>query len=117
MEETAVHPVTLTDANYNDEVKKFPGVVLVDYWAEWCPPCHIMAPHIDTLAAKYAKNEKVKIGKMDADANGNTTMEERVMSLPTFKLFVNGEVVDEVVGAVAIDQLDQMISKNLGAAA
>jgi len=117
MEQTAEHhTVILTDDSYTAEVKEFQGVVLVDYWAEWCPPCHVMAPRIEELAVKYAGNPHVKIAKLDVEAQAKAAMDERVMSLPTFRVFKAGAVVDEAVGAMPIENLVQLIEKNIQAA-
>lgn len=117
MEETAAsHVVQLTDATYDAEVRQFPGLVLVDYWADWCHPCHIMAPRVEELAAKFARNDQVKIAKLNVDEHAQTAMDERVMSLPTFKLFKGGELIDEMVGAGSPDALEQFLMKHVGSA-
>ena len=116
MEETHA-AVTLTDANFTAEVKTFSGLVLVDFWAEWCGPCRVMGPEVEALAKKYAGNPNIKVAKLDVDANQETSMEYRVMSLPTFKLFRGGQVVDEVIGAVPSTELDKMIARLLPQAA
>jgi thioredoxin 1 len=121
MEDTAQTPqahayVEATDANYEQEVLQFPGVVLVDYWADWCHPCHAMAPHVEALAAEYAGRDDVKIVKIDVDTNEATAMQERVMSLPTFKIFKNGAVVDEMIGAGGSEALKAFLVRNLPAA-
>src|SRR4051812_15936081 len=105
--------ITLTDANFDQEVMKFPGVVFVDFWAAWCGPCLLMAPRIEELARKYASNPNVKIAKMDVDAELQTSQALRILSLPTFKVYVNGQEVDEFVGAVNIEVLDQIITRAL----
>lgn len=124
MEETntastaATHAATvLTDDNFAAEVTSFKGLVLVDFWAEWCTPCHIMAPRVEELATKYAGNKTVKVGKMDVDNNQNVSFEQRVMSLPTFRLFKDGEVIDELIGARPTEDLDELIKRNLTPAA
>jgi thioredoxin 1 len=104
--------VTLTDANYKAEVKDYDGLVLVDYWADWCTPCKIMAPAVEEIAKKY-KAQGVKVGKIDVDNNQETSMAERIMSLPTFRLFYKGEVVDEVIGSVGGPALEQIIIRKL----
>ncbi|MBU6389563.1 thioredoxin [Patescibacteria group bacterium] len=109
-EETAI---TLTSANFDSEVLQFPGVVLVDFWATWCPPCRIMAPHVENLVEKYKGNQKVKIGKLDVDENNDISERYRVLSIPTFKVFVAGEPLDQRIGAVAPSELDSMIEQAL----
>lgn len=109
--------LTLTDANFEQEVASFPGIVLVDFWAAWCGPCLAMAPHVDALAKKYADNPKVKVGKMDVDSNEQTSMAYRVMSLPTFKVFVGGQEVAENGGIISPDMLESMITQVMAQAA
>jgi thioredoxin 1 len=75
-----------------------------------------MSPRIAELAEKYKGNPKVKIAKLDVDHNEAVAMEHRVLSLPTFKLFHKGEIVDELIGAVPVDALDSMITRALGTA-
>jgi thioredoxin 1 len=107
----------LTDATYAKEVSQFAGLVLVDYWAAWCTPCKAMEQPIEELATKYQDNPAVKIVKLNVDENEQTAMDERVLSLPTFKLFRGGEVIDELIGAVPGERLDQMITRHLAPAA
>lgn len=86
-----------TDKDYNAEVLKSKIPVLVDFYAEWCGPCKMMAPIIDDLAKQY--EGKVKIGKMDVDANPETPQKYGVMSIPTLVFMKNGEVVEKFTGA------------------
>jgi thioredoxin 1 len=109
--------VELADSNFENEVDGFPGLVLVDFWADWCTPCHIMKPRVDELAQKYQGNPQVKIASLDVDLNEEIAMRERVMSLPTFKLFKGGQVIDELVGATSAEALEGMITRNLQPAA
>lgn len=88
--------LVLTDQNFEAEVLKADIPVMVDFWAEWCQPCKIVSPIVDELATEYAG--KVKIGKMDVDANG-TSQNYNVMSIPTLLIFKNGQPVKSVVGA------------------
>ena len=112
--ETASHAaLTLTDANFDQEVHQFKGVVLVDFWATWCPPCIQMGPRVEELAEMYAGNPMVKVGKLDVDADEKTSMQYRVMSLPTFKIFAGGAVVDEVIGMSPTEALKAAIEKAL----
>jgi thioredoxin 1 len=100
----------LTDSNFEAEVLKTEVPVLVDFWAEWCMPCKMIAPTIDELAGEYA--EKVKIGKVDTDANRDISMKFGISAIPTLILFKNGEVAKKFVGLqqkadlkAAIDEL------------
>ncbi len=112
MEETHA-TIELTDATFTSEVKTFSGIVLVDFWAEWCGPCRVMSPRIEELAQKYAGNPMVKVAALDVDANQETSMEYRVMSLPTFKVFRSGQVVDEMIGSAPVTELENMIIRLL----
>ncbi len=85
-----------TDANFDTEVLKSSTPVLVDFWAEWCPPCKALGPTIDKLADQYAG--KVKIGKVDTDANRETALKYRIDSIPTILFFKNGQLTKKFVG-------------------
>lgn len=100
-----------TDKDYDAEVLKSKIPVLVDFYAEWCGPCKMMAPIIDDLAKQY--DGKVKIGKMDVDANPETPQKYGVMSIPTFVLIKGGEVVDKFTGARSKDDMVKMLNKML----
>ncbi|MCX6155363.1 MAG: thioredoxin [Candidatus Kapabacteria bacterium] len=92
------HPIHVTDANFDSEVKKSNVPVLVDFWATWCGPCRMIAPILEELSGEY--EGKVKITKLDVDNNQKTAMEFGVRSIPTLLIFKNGSVVDTIVGAV-----------------
>jgi thioredoxin 1 len=87
----------ITDATFAGEVLASDVPVLVDFWAEWCPPCHRLAPVLDELAAEYAG--RARIVKVDVDANPETTRAYGIHSMPTLTVFHKGEVVSQVVGA------------------
>ena len=88
-----------TDDNFKQEVLSSDKPVLVDFWADWCPPCHMIAPTIDELAEDYAG--RVKVGKVDTDANGDVSLELQISSIPTVMLFKDGEMVRKFVGVTA----------------
>ena len=98
-----------TDANFKDEVINADLPVLVDFYADWCGPCKMIAPIVTQLATEL--EGKVKIGKLDVDANGATAQNYRVMSIPTLLIFKGGEVVDTIVGAVPKNQLEAKLEK------
>jgi thioredoxin 1 len=112
-EETTHATLTLTDANFQEEVKDFEGLVLIDFWAEWCTPCVIMAPRVEEVATKFADNKAVKVAKLNVDENETVSFEQRVMSLPTFRLFKNGEVIDELIGGRPAEDLEELIKRNI----
>jgi thioredoxin len=87
----------VTDATFGAEVEQAKGVVVVDFWATWCGPCLAVAPVIEKLAEDYAG--KVKVLKLDTDANQATAMRLNIRSIPTILLFKDGKVVDGVIGA------------------
>ncbi len=97
----------VTDATFADEVLGSELPVLVDFWAEWCPPCHRLSPVLEELAVEYAG--RARIVKIDSDANPETVRAYGVMSMPTLSLFRDGELVSQVVGARPRSQLRAQI--------
>ena len=89
--------VTLTQENFSQQVLQSPAPVLVDFWAEWCGPCKMIAPLLDELADEY--DGKVKIGKVNIDEQQNLAAEYGVRAIPTLLVFHNGQVTDQLVGA------------------
>ena len=103
--------VTLTDANFDKEVLKSDLPVLVDFWAVWCGPCRMIAPIIDELAGEY--KGKLKVGKVDVDNNPDVSARYRIQSIPTMKIFLKGEMVDSMVGALPKAQIVQRIAPHI----
>ncbi|MCG3181685.1 MAG: Thioredoxin 1 [Phycisphaerae bacterium] len=90
------HVVTFTDDNFEQEVMGSEAPVLVDFWAEWCMPCKMLAPTIEELAEEYAG--KVKVGKLDTDNNRDVSGQFGITAIPTIILFKGGEVAQKFVG-------------------
>ena len=101
----------VTDGTFQAEVEQQDGLVLVDFWAEWCGPCRVIAPILDQIAAEYAG--KLKIAKMDVDANQQTPMRFNVRSIPSLLFFKGGKHVDTVVGAVPKAHLVGKITQHI----
>ena len=100
--------ITLTDDTFKTEVLEAKQPVLVDFWAEWCGPCHAIAPVIEELAADF--KGRVKVGKLDVDDNPVTASEYHVYSIPTLLLFKEGQIVDRVIGVVSINVLAEKLN-------
>lgn len=91
-------PVNVSDQQFEGQVLQADGPVLVDFWAEWCAPCKMIAPIVEELAQEY--DGKVAFTKLDVDSNPKTAVQYGVRSIPTLLIFRNGKVVEQVVGAV-----------------
>jgi len=103
--------VQLTDSAFEAEVLKSAVPVLVDFWASWCAPCKAISPVVDALAEEY--DGKVKVCKVNVDDNPATPGQYGVRGIPTLILFKDGQIVDQVVGAVPKNQLEGLIKKAL----
>ena len=103
--------LTLTDATFDQDVLKSDVPVLVDFWAEWCGPCKMMGPTIDAIATDYAG--RVKVGKLNVDDNGDTAARYQIRGIPTLLVFKNGQIVEQIVGAVGKTQVQKAIDAHL----
>ena len=104
-------PFAVTDSDFEEKVLKAEGPVLVDFWAEWCGPCKMIAPIVEELATEY--DGQVGFAKLDVDANPNTAITYGVRGIPTLLIFQDGRPVDQVVGAVPKGTLKKRIDSVL----
>jgi thioredoxin 1 len=112
---SGVNTLTFTDATWDSEVLNSEVPVLVDFWAEWCGPCRMMSPTVDAVADAYAG--RAKVGKLNVDDNGATSMRYNVRGIPTLLLFKGGKVVEQKVGAVGKADVQKMLDAHVSAAA
>ena len=106
------HIVHTSDATFNDDVLKSEKPVLLDFWAEWCGPCKMIAPILDELADEY--RDRLKIAKLNIDENPQTPPKFGIRGIPTLILFKNGTVEAQKVGALSKAQLSAFLENNLG---
>jgi len=105
----AANAVELTDANFENETST--GVCLVDFWAEWCPPCRMVTPIVEEIAADYAG--KAKVGKCDCDTHRDTATKFSITAIPTIIIFKNGEVAKRFTGVTSKQDLKQALDEAL----
>jgi thioredoxin 1 len=104
-------PLEFTDANFEQEVLKSDIPVLVDFWAEWCGPCKMIAPSVRELAVEY--EGKVKVGKLDVDNNMQIAGALSIRSIPTLLIFKNGQIADMIIGAVPKSEIQRRLEQVL----
>jgi len=103
-------PILTTDKTLSGIINNYP-LVVIDCWAEWCSPCHMVAPVIEELARDYAG--KIVFGKLNTDENRMSANNYNIMSIPTLLIFKNGKLIDQVIGAMPRQMLEPMITKYL----
>jgi thioredoxin 1 len=103
------HLQNITDADFENEILKSEVPALVDFWAAWCGPCRTVGPVVEQLATEYAG--KVKVAKLNVDENKETPNKYGVRGIPTLMLFKNGQVVDQIVGAVPKSRIKELLDK------
>lgn len=103
--------VQLTDDSFEADVLSASGLVLVDFWAEWCGPCKMIAPLLNDVAEEYA--DKVTVGKLNIDQNDGTPPKYGIRGIPTLLLFKDGAVIDTKVGALSKTQLIEFLDNHL----
>lgn len=104
-------PVEFTDSNFETEVVGSDTPVLVDFWAEWCGPCKMVAPVVEEIASEY--EGKLKVGKLDVDSNQQVAFKYGIRGIPTLLIFKDGRVVEQIVGAVPKPQITSKLEKVL----
>jgi thioredoxin 1 len=100
-----------SDQNFEQEVLGSDKPVLVDFWAEWCAPCRMIASAVEAIAGEYAG--RAKVGKVNVDENQSVTSRYNIRSIPTLLVFKNGEIKEQIVGATSKDNLAKLLDKNL----
>jgi thioredoxin 1 len=105
-------PQQVTDETFETEVEKSDMPVVVDFWAPWCGPCHMIAPSLEELAKEYSG--KAKVAKVNVDESQQTAMKFGIRSIPTVLFFKGGSVADQVIGAVPKEELKRKLDSLLG---
>ena len=103
--------VKLTDVNFKNEVLESDIPVLVDFWAPWCMPCHMVAPVVEEIAKEY-KGE-LKVCKLNVDEASKIASSYGIMSIPTLVIFKDGKVLDKIVGALLKSELETVVKKHI----
>lgn len=104
----------ITDGTFQEEVLNSDKPVLIDFWADWCGPCRMIAPHVDAIASEY--NTSLKVGKVDVDDNPAIPGRYGIVGIPTLMLFKDGQVVERITGALPKDRIVAKILPHLDAA-
>ncbi len=104
--------LTITDANFEQEVLKSDKPFLVDFWAEWCEPCKMVSPAVSQIAEEY--KDRLKVGKLNVDENPQTTQSYNIFSIPSLKVFKDGKIIGEMVGAMPKPMIEQKLKSILG---
>jgi len=103
-------PIEVTDATFKEMIHRYP-LMVIDCWAPWCAPCHMVAPVIEEMARDYAG--RVLFGKLNVDENREVLMQYQIMGIPTLLVFKNGKLVDRIVGAMPRQNLEPKITRYL----
>jgi thioredoxin len=100
-----------TDGNFEQEVLKSDKAVLVDFWAEWCSPCRMIAPAVEAVAKEYS--DRVKVGKLNVDQNMSVTGRYNIRGIPTLLIFKGGQIQEQVVGLTSKDAIAKLLDKHI----
>jgi thioredoxin 1 len=103
--------IELTDGNFEEEVLKYSGTVLVDFWAPWCGPCRMVGPVVEEIAGEYTG--RLKVGKLNTDEAPQTAANFGIRSIPTLMIFKRGQAADQIVGAVPKEQITEKLDSVL----
>ncbi len=103
--------ISLTDTNFKQEVLESTVPVLVDFWADWCVPCHMLAPAVEEVANKYRGS--LKVCKLNVDEGPRTSSQYGVMSIPMLALFKEGRLIDKIVGVVPAPEIENTIKPHV----
>jgi thioredoxin 1 len=101
-----------TDESFKNEVLESDLPVLVDFWAEWCGPCHMIAPIVEQISDEY--QGRLKVGKLDVDKNPQTASQFGIRGIPTLLLFVKGQAVEQIIGAAPKGQIVSKLEPHIG---
>ena len=101
----------INKGNFSSEVLENDKLVLVDFWAEWCGPCKQISPRLEELANKYSEN--LTVCKVNVDENRELAIEYNIRSIPALIIFKGGEMVDSLIGAVSLEELEDLVTRNL----
>ena len=102
--------ISVNKETFSKEVLEQSKLVLVDFWAEWCGPCKQIAPTLEELADKYSEN--LSVCKVDVDTNSELALQYNVRSIPSLMIFKNGEMTDSLIGAVSLEELEDLVTRN-----
>lgn len=103
--------ITLTDENFEEEIKESKLPVLVDFWAEWCTPCQLIGPMVEKLSDEY--KDKIKVGRLNVDEAPNTSSAFRIEAIPSLLIFKDGKLVDKIIGLMPYNILESKIKPYL----
>lgn len=103
--------VTFSDDEFESSVLQSPKPVLVDFWAEWCQPCKMLAPTVEELAGEF--EEKIRVGKLNVDDNPSTATKYGIRGIPTLLFFKDGKVIQQMVGVKSKAEIKKVIEENL----